>query len=601
LSPFSVVFLLLNNSMAQLLEGWLVKDGNGLGGWKNRYCILTFANAKFSLDYYVDNSKNDKKGTFVFARKSGFTKAADSGENKFCFSLDVSDADSSSRKAGTKVTFSAPSMEAFKLWENAFLHAKAPVGVMPGVGKTLGKNELVVIGCSGKLGSSIVKNLLPYSKEFVLKAGTREPSKVNFGGGVQVSVADMSQPKTLGPLVAGARVAFINVPSTENRTALAISAIKACHDNGVQHIVVLSSTLVTAPGKIFADQFIPIEEYTKSSGIPYTLVRVSMLLEDLLQHLPSVAASLQFSTPLDSFHRYNPSSAIDLGEAIAKIMIQPAAHANKVLRLTGPLLSEDDVADAFAAVLGGNRRVSHMPAPYAEAKAALIGQGRSEWYVDGLIEAYTLIAQGDAAFSQEPADLPQLLGRPMVALETMLAFVADQLKGMREDVENDNRLLAETAALSTSGRSASLKINTGSVRINADKAAAEKLKATRVAISNGGMVLKKMGNEAAFKLRFVWVDNTTRQLCWSKGDTKEAAFKSLDLNDATVLSKPVASAAKAGGVFGGGGEPEGHVVSVGEKGKPSVDLKVRKRRFQTCCNVCLGPSFLVLFVCLFVC
>jgi uncharacterized protein YbjT (DUF2867 family) len=565
---------------ALLLEGWLVKDGNGMGGWKNRFCSLTFANNQFTLDYFVGDNKAEKKGAFVFARKSGFAKTADNGENKFCFTLDVIDSDSVSRKAGGKVTFSAPSIEAFTLWEKAFLNAKAPVGVMPGVGKSFGKHELVVIGSSGYVGVSTLRVLAGFTKDFIIKAGVRDTKKVNFGAGVQVVAADMAQPKTLAPLVSGARCAFVCVPGTADRTQLAVNAIKACKDNGVQHVVVLSVTSVaTKPGTIFADQFRPIEEYVKTVGMPYTIVRLPLFMENVLGQLQSVASTLQFSTALDSEIKYNATSVGDIGEAIAKIMAKPELHVNKTLVLAGNTVTQNDFADAFSAVL--EKKVAHVSISYEDSKLAMVGAGFPEWQADGINELYQMIASGEPALVEAVSDLHAILKRDLATPAGLAASVAPGLRAMRDAAEYETKVAEEEAA----AKLANMKLNAGAnadaikaaEKAAADKAAAEKaaahLKKTRAMIHDGGMVLKKMGNETGFKLRFVWVDEETKKLCWSKAENKTSPFKSIDLNGNVVLTKPEFSSAKPAAMFGAA-EPDGHIVTVTPPGQPSVDLKI---------------------------
>ncbi|KAJ1419447.1 hypothetical protein B484DRAFT_400172 [Ochromonadaceae sp. CCMP2298] len=104
---------------ALLLEGWLVKDGNMMGSWKNRYCTLTFQNNEFEFEYYVSDDKKDKKGVFTIARASGFKKAPNSGEIKNCFSIEVAESGGTGRKAGAKVVSSRlllPSSPPPPLW-----------------------------------------------------------------------------------------------------------------------------------------------------------------------------------------------------------------------------------------------------------------------------------------------------------------------------------------------------------------------------------------------------------------------------------------------------------------------------------------------------
>ena len=133
--------------MTFLLEGWLKKDGGKSGYGKPRYCSLKFGNEVFTLDYYEDQEKLNKKGTFVIARNSNFKKIANDTnkltaytsfkfarltsfaeipDEEFVFGIDVALSQSASRKVGSQVVFSTSSEDSFKLWEMAFANAKPP-------------------------------------------------------------------------------------------------------------------------------------------------------------------------------------------------------------------------------------------------------------------------------------------------------------------------------------------------------------------------------------------------------------------------------------------------------------------------------------------
>ena len=88
--------------MTELLKGWLVKDGGLLGLSKKRYFILSLAESagtahgkNLILDYYTDEDKVTKKGTFLLSLDCNFTKIDNC---KFSIKLDLSS--STNRKEG---------------------------------------------------------------------------------------------------------------------------------------------------------------------------------------------------------------------------------------------------------------------------------------------------------------------------------------------------------------------------------------------------------------------------------------------------------------------------------------------------------------------
>jgi len=332
--------------MSVLFEGWLTKDGGALGSAKKRYCVLTVAahGKTFMFDYYIDGEKLDKKGTFLLARDCKFTKVGQTS-----FSIEVSS--SGSRKSGSSVEFGAPTAEAFSLWEKAFVYAENPL--KPSVAKT---NDLMVIGASGYIGVATIKSLMKFKKDFTIFAGVRNldsPKNAPLAiPGVTLVKADMNLPHTMVPAFTGVDCVFVVTPGDKERTNLSIAAIKACKEAGVPHVIVLSFTSVTVPGTVFADQGILIEDYVKNSGITYTIVRLPMFMENVLGQMESIACKGEFYTPIASNILYNAASVGDIGECVAKIMMNVKQYAGMTLNLTGALCSESQYAEAFSEALG---------------------------------------------------------------------------------------------------------------------------------------------------------------------------------------------------------------------------------------------------------
>eukprot|EP00601_Ochromonadales_sp_CCMP2298_P017136 CAMPEP_0173227548 /NCGR_PEP_ID=MMETSP1142-20121109/6024_1 /TAXON_ID=483371 /ORGANISM="non described non described, Strain CCMP2298" /LENGTH=576 /DNA_ID=CAMNT_0014156075 /DNA_START=58 /DNA_END=1785 /DNA_ORIENTATION=- len=564
---------------ALLLEGWLVKDGNMMGSWKNRYCSLTFDDtvAQFTFEYFVGLEKKDKKGAFTIARASGFKKAPNSGEIKNCFSIEVAAA--TGRKAGARVTLSAPSTEAFVLWERAFAEAKAPVGIMPGVGKSFGKPELVVVGAVGHLGAAVAQSLAAYTKDYSVVAVVPDVSSarnaVLSNGGVKLVQGDMGKPSSLASTLSHAKVALLVVPNVVDKAAIAVMGIKACKEAGVEHIVVLSVCSAELTGTILAEQYAPIEAYTIEVGVPYTICRLPMLMENILGQMQSIATKGEFYTPLEPGAQQICASVGDIGEGLAKVMAFSEKYVNKTLSLTGLPVTEDAFAEAFSAALGSP--VTHVCVSYLDSKASMLAMGMPEWQADSVIEQYAHMNQSAPSV---PSDLPAILKRELASPLTLAEYVGQGLRAMRAAHEYEVQLAVEAASeamhtikLVAAEAQAAVEAAEKAARDKATaEAVAKHVQMTRHMVNNGGAVLKKMGNEMGYKSRFVWIDDDEKKLCWSKGETKDV-FKSIPLIRTLEISSPVFSTAKASSLFGVA-EPDGFTLSITEVGKPSLDLKI---------------------------
>jgi uncharacterized protein YbjT (DUF2867 family) len=101
--------------------------------------------------------------------------------------------------------------------------------------------------------------------------------------------------------------------------------------------------------------------------------------------------------------------ARDIAAVAAKIATSSGAHAEKTYWLTGPeLISNYDVAAVLTQLLG--RPISYRELSFDDDKQAMIDAGVPEPVAQMNAQAFSLIADGDAAWVTD--DVPSLLGRP---------------------------------------------------------------------------------------------------------------------------------------------------------------------------------------------
>ena len=345
-----------------------------MGSAKMRYCVLSVNNNErsvFTLAYYIDDLKKDRKGCFELARDCGYKKI---GPTKF--TVVVISSTSSARRSGSVVEFDALTAEAFESWEKLFIVAKSsPI------------RSLLVIGASGSIGVATVRKLSELQGiEFTIHAGVRDVAAASHCKdlincpGVSIVHADVNLPDTIAAACAKMHCVFFvtdscDLMSSDNmHTDLIIPAIQACQSYSMiaataaatgtttpTHIVVLSANSVTAPETTLATQLLPLEEYVKTSGLPYTIVRVSSLMENILiGQLKSICLRGEIHSPLSPTALYNAASVNDVGESLAKIMMNSSQYVNETITLTGPLCSENTYADACSLALNHAVSVKHV-------------------------------------------------------------------------------------------------------------------------------------------------------------------------------------------------------------------------------------------------
>lgn len=98
-------------------------------------------------------------------------------------------------------------------------------------------NELIlVLGATGTIGSEVVKQLVEAGQS--VRALVRDPAKAKLPSAVEIVVADLSKPETLGPAFAGVAKAFV-ASNGQDIAALEANAFDAAERAGVKHIAKL--------------------------------------------------------------------------------------------------------------------------------------------------------------------------------------------------------------------------------------------------------------------------------------------------------------------------------------------------------------------------
>lgn len=256
------------------------------------------------------------------------------------------------------VEFEAPTNEDLLLWERALVNCENPLLPVKKSGK-----DLYVVGSSGYVGLSTVKSLSKYSQTVNIFAGVRDLYSAKNDAlslpGVSLIEADMENRDLLVENLNGADCVFIVSPNDKNRSYLVSNTIDACKEVSVGHIVILSIPSVEAAGTVYGNQFRDIEAYAKQSGLPFTIVRLSMFMENILGQVDSMVSRGEFYSPLPSKGAcHNSASIIDIAECIAMIMVDCKSYAGQTLNLTGSLYCEADYAEAFSTVVG--KTVKHV-------------------------------------------------------------------------------------------------------------------------------------------------------------------------------------------------------------------------------------------------
>jgi uncharacterized protein YbjT (DUF2867 family) len=291
-------------------------------------------------------------------------------------------------------------------------------------------SKIVVVGSTGHVGTATLKYLATHvlGKEHKIFAGVRDvksdkAQELAKLPGVNVVAADMSQPATLASALQGVDAAFLITPGDSKRTELTCAAIDAAKDAKVKHIVVVSVLTAEIESVFGTKQTLPIEAHTKSAGVPYTILRLPLFIDNNWGHKGSISGQGVIYGPQKGDAPFTPITVADIGEAAAIILANPAPHANQTYSLTTKAYTNNQLATAFSLAL--NKEVKYVQVPYEAAKKSFMDAGYPEWQVDGILELSKLIDSDNKAINHESQDFKKITGRNPTTIAEWVGQVAN--------------------------------------------------------------------------------------------------------------------------------------------------------------------------------
>ncbi|CAI5950576.1 unnamed protein product [Closterium sp. NIES-64] len=275
---------------------------------------------------------------------------------------------------------------------------------------------ILITAASGAIGKATIKALGKTPDSFIVKAGVRDPTKsadlTALAPNASPVAADPLKAAEIAAALQGVDYVFVIAPGHADRQKISIAAIDAAKAAGAKFILVLSVSTAELTDTIFGGQFAPVEAHTKASGVPFTVIRLPLFMENNYGFAESIKDASAIYSSYEPDKPFTAVSVDDVGEAAAKIFADPEAHKGKTYNLTGPSATATDIAQAFSNALG--KTVSYNFVPYEASKDWLTHSGFPEWQADGVIELFKSINAG-AVQTNDPANgktLEKILGRP---------------------------------------------------------------------------------------------------------------------------------------------------------------------------------------------
>ncbi|MCT4791245.1 MULTISPECIES: SDR family oxidoreductase [Exiguobacterium] len=275
--------------------------------------------------------------------------------------------------------------------------------------------KLLVTGATGKLGTKIVEYLLTKIVAEDLIVSVRDPKKASdlASRGVEVRHGDFDKPDTLQETFAGVdRLLLISTDGEEaTRIRQHTAAVEAAKAAGVGLIAYTSIANAEASQNFLARTHQVTEQLIRETGIPFLFFRNNWYLENEQSTIDAVRAGQDWLTSAGN-GKVGWALQEDYAEAIATVLVDPKPEQS-IYELSGPLHTQQDIAEALGQVLGRPVQVKQVDS--ATYTAIMQKAGVPEFLLPMLQSIQEGIAAGTLAV--ESQDFERILGRSPVSLK----------------------------------------------------------------------------------------------------------------------------------------------------------------------------------------
>lgn len=283
----------------------------------------------------------------------------------------------------------------------------------------------VITGASGHLGRLVVDQLLA--------AGTPPTQIVATGRdvekladlaqrGMTVRRADFADPATLDEALAGAdTLLLVSTTTVGERFEYARNVIDAAARAGVSKVVYTSMVNVPTAQMLLADAHRRTEEYLRSSGVPFVILRNGWYLENYTDQLPMYT---QYHAVLGSAHdgQVSAASRHDLAAAAVAVLTQDG-HLGAIYDLGGTPFTLTELAATISDVLG--TPIEYKDMSVAEFTDTLSAAGVPAEMAAAVADADAGLSRGELFAASD--DLVKLIGRPVTTPREAVQTAVDAL------------------------------------------------------------------------------------------------------------------------------------------------------------------------------
>lgn len=278
--------------------------------------------------------------------------------------------------------------------------------------------KILVTGATGNLGSKVAASLLKTVPASDLAVSVRNPEKAEElrAQGVEVRQGDFDYPETLDKAFAEIDRLLIISTDGDNETRIQQhkNAVQAAERAGVQFIAYTSLANATESKNSMAPPHVATEAAIIETGIPYSFLRNNWYLENEIGSIQGAMAGAPWVTAAGE-GKVGWALQQDYADAAAEVLVGDG-HENTIYELSGPLLTQEELAAAVGNILGKEVPVQQVSdEEYAEI---MKGLGLPDYVLPIVVGIQQSIRNSSLEVSN--TDFEKVLGRPVTPIDEAL-------------------------------------------------------------------------------------------------------------------------------------------------------------------------------------
>jgi len=224
--------------------------------------------------------------------------------------------------------------------------------------------RILVTGATGKTGSHVVAQLLEagYPVRAMVHREDARSARLKSQG-VEVAVAEMSDVERIADALQNVQRAYYCPPIDPYMLQGAVAFAVAAKEAHLEHIVGVTQWLASPshPSLMTRQHWLVDRLFSTTPGVAHTIVNPGFFADNYLLTFGS-AAHLGVFPWMYRNSRNAPPSNEDIARVVVVALRDPARHAGKSYRPTGPaLLGAEEMAQALGRAIGRSIRVVPTP------------------------------------------------------------------------------------------------------------------------------------------------------------------------------------------------------------------------------------------------